>query len=179
MTSRHPLQRRISCIRPTSAEFTIVPVAGHAFSEPGILKALVAATDRFALPADTAGRGMPARSVHPDCGSSGTAATRTADRTRLSSTVKTCPRCPPRPGPLTPGLAELPGEWAATAASLSALHGVPSDIFNSCVCAERSDDVQSRRPPLGARRRSAGAVGSYGREPGPPSDNNQRSNPPA
>ena len=29
-----------------SAEFTIVPVAGHA-SEPGILKALVAATDRL------------------------------------------------------------------------------------------------------------------------------------
>jgi len=35
------------------AEFTIVPVAGHAFSEPGIVEALVAATDRFALQADT------------------------------------------------------------------------------------------------------------------------------
>jgi proline iminopeptidase len=35
-----------------NAEFTIVPVAGHAFSEPGILDALVAATDRFALQAD-------------------------------------------------------------------------------------------------------------------------------
>ena len=35
-----------------NAEFTIVPVAGHAFSEPGILEALVAATDRFALQAD-------------------------------------------------------------------------------------------------------------------------------
>jgi proline iminopeptidase len=34
------------------AEFRIVPVAGHAFSEPGILKALVDATDRFALQAD-------------------------------------------------------------------------------------------------------------------------------
>jgi proline iminopeptidase len=31
------------------AEFKIAPVAGHAFSEPGILEALVAATDRFAL----------------------------------------------------------------------------------------------------------------------------------
>jgi proline iminopeptidase len=31
------------------ADFTIAPVAGHAFSEPGILEALVAATDRFAL----------------------------------------------------------------------------------------------------------------------------------
>ena len=31
-----------------TAQFTIVPVAGHAFSEPGILHALVAATDRFA-----------------------------------------------------------------------------------------------------------------------------------
>ena len=30
------------------AEFRIVPVAGHAFSEPGIVDALVAATDRFA-----------------------------------------------------------------------------------------------------------------------------------
>jgi proline iminopeptidase len=30
------------------AEFTIVPAAGHAFSEPGIVDALVAATDRFA-----------------------------------------------------------------------------------------------------------------------------------
>jgi hypothetical protein len=29
-----------------------VPGAGHAFSEPGIVEALVAATDRFALPAD-------------------------------------------------------------------------------------------------------------------------------
>jgi proline iminopeptidase len=35
-----------------NAEFTIVPVAGHAFSEPGILEALVDATDRFALQAD-------------------------------------------------------------------------------------------------------------------------------
>jgi proline iminopeptidase len=31
------------------AEFKIVPAAGHAFSEPGIVDALVAATDRFAL----------------------------------------------------------------------------------------------------------------------------------
>jgi proline iminopeptidase len=31
------------------AEFKIVPTAGHAFSEPGIVDALVAATDRFAL----------------------------------------------------------------------------------------------------------------------------------
>jgi proline iminopeptidase len=31
-----------------NAEFTIAPVAGHAFSEPGILEELVAATDRFA-----------------------------------------------------------------------------------------------------------------------------------
>ncbi len=30
------------------AQLTIAPVAGHAFSEPGILEALVAATDRFA-----------------------------------------------------------------------------------------------------------------------------------
>lgn len=30
------------------AEFIVAPVAGHAFSEPGILEALVAATDRFA-----------------------------------------------------------------------------------------------------------------------------------
>ena len=30
------------------AEFHLVPDAGHAFSEPGILKALLAATDRFA-----------------------------------------------------------------------------------------------------------------------------------
>jgi proline iminopeptidase len=35
-----------------NAEFTIVPVASHAFSEPGIIDALVAATDRFALSAD-------------------------------------------------------------------------------------------------------------------------------
>ena len=34
------------------ADFTIAPVAGHAFSEPGILEALVAATDRFALQSD-------------------------------------------------------------------------------------------------------------------------------
>ena len=39
-----------------NAEFTIVPVAGHAFSEPGILEALVAATDRFALQPDLAPR---------------------------------------------------------------------------------------------------------------------------
>ena len=39
-----------------TAEFRIVPVAGHAFSEPGILEALVAATDRFALEADMAPR---------------------------------------------------------------------------------------------------------------------------
>ena len=31
------------------ADFTVAPVAGHAFSEPGILEALIAATDRFAL----------------------------------------------------------------------------------------------------------------------------------
>ncbi len=30
------------------AEFQLIPDAGHAFSEPGILKALIAATDRFA-----------------------------------------------------------------------------------------------------------------------------------
>jgi proline iminopeptidase len=30
------------------AEFIVVPTAGHAYSEPGILEALVAATDRFA-----------------------------------------------------------------------------------------------------------------------------------
>jgi proline iminopeptidase len=30
------------------AEFMVVPTAGHAYSEPGILEALVAATDRFA-----------------------------------------------------------------------------------------------------------------------------------
>jgi proline iminopeptidase len=38
------------------AEFRIIPVAGHAFSEPGILGALVAATDRFALEADMTAR---------------------------------------------------------------------------------------------------------------------------
>jgi proline iminopeptidase len=31
-----------------AAEFKIAPRAGHAFSEPGILEALVATTDRFA-----------------------------------------------------------------------------------------------------------------------------------
>ena len=30
------------------ADFQIVPDAGHAFSEPGITAALIAATDRFA-----------------------------------------------------------------------------------------------------------------------------------
>ncbi|MCB1280644.1 MAG: alpha/beta hydrolase, partial [Salinibacterium sp.] len=30
------------------AQFTIVPDAGHAFDEPGILSALIEATDRFA-----------------------------------------------------------------------------------------------------------------------------------
>jgi len=34
------------------AEFRIVPTAGHAFSEPGIIEALVASTDRFAVEAD-------------------------------------------------------------------------------------------------------------------------------
>ena len=38
------------------ADFTIAPVAGHAFSEPGILEALVAATDRFALQSDMTAR---------------------------------------------------------------------------------------------------------------------------
>jgi proline iminopeptidase len=38
------------------AEYTIVPVAGHAFSEAGILEALVAATDRFALESDATAR---------------------------------------------------------------------------------------------------------------------------
>ena len=38
------------------ADFTIAPVAGHAFSEPGILDALVAATDRFALQSDMTAR---------------------------------------------------------------------------------------------------------------------------
>jgi proline iminopeptidase len=38
------------------AEFRIAPVAGHAFSEPGILEALVAATDRFALHSDVTAR---------------------------------------------------------------------------------------------------------------------------
>jgi hypothetical protein len=38
------------------AEFRIEPVAGHAFSEPGILEALVAATDRFALQTDMTAR---------------------------------------------------------------------------------------------------------------------------
>ena len=37
------------------ADFTIAPVAGHAFSEPGILEALVAATDRFALQSEAIG----------------------------------------------------------------------------------------------------------------------------
>ena len=31
------------------AEFHLVPDAGHAFNEPGILARLIAATDRFAL----------------------------------------------------------------------------------------------------------------------------------
>jgi proline iminopeptidase len=39
------------------AEFTIAPVAGHAFSEPGILGALIAATDQFAVQADVTARG--------------------------------------------------------------------------------------------------------------------------
>jgi proline iminopeptidase len=39
-----------------NAEFTIVTVAGHAFSEPGILEALVSATDRFALQVDMTAR---------------------------------------------------------------------------------------------------------------------------
>ena len=30
------------------ADLQIIPVAGHAYSEPGITQALVAATDRFA-----------------------------------------------------------------------------------------------------------------------------------
>ena len=38
------------------AEFRIVPAAGHAFSEPGILDGLVAATDRFALESDMTAR---------------------------------------------------------------------------------------------------------------------------
>jgi proline iminopeptidase len=38
------------------AEFRIVPRAGHAFSEPGILEALVAATDRFVLASDVTTR---------------------------------------------------------------------------------------------------------------------------
>jgi proline iminopeptidase len=38
------------------ADFKIAPVAGHAFSEPGILDALVAATDRFALESDMTAR---------------------------------------------------------------------------------------------------------------------------
>jgi len=38
------------------AEFTIAPAAGHAFSEPGILDALVAATDQFALQSDMSAR---------------------------------------------------------------------------------------------------------------------------
>ena len=38
------------------ADFTIAPVAGHAFSESGILEALVAATDRFALQSDMTAR---------------------------------------------------------------------------------------------------------------------------
>ena len=38
------------------ADFTIAPVAGHAFSEPGILEALVATTDRFALQSDMTAR---------------------------------------------------------------------------------------------------------------------------
>jgi proline iminopeptidase len=38
------------------AEFRIAPVAGHAFSEPGILEALVAATNRFAHEYDTSAR---------------------------------------------------------------------------------------------------------------------------
>jgi proline iminopeptidase len=39
-----------------NAEFTIAPIAGHAFSEAGILEALVAATDRFALESDMTAR---------------------------------------------------------------------------------------------------------------------------
>jgi proline iminopeptidase len=35
--------------RLPGAEFVVVPDAGHAFSEPGILDALVRATDRFAV----------------------------------------------------------------------------------------------------------------------------------
>jgi proline iminopeptidase len=38
------------------AEFMIAPAAGHAFSEPGILDALVAATDQFALQSDMSAR---------------------------------------------------------------------------------------------------------------------------
>jgi proline iminopeptidase len=30
------------------ADFQLIPDAGHAYNEPGILKALIAATDRFA-----------------------------------------------------------------------------------------------------------------------------------
>jgi proline iminopeptidase len=32
------------------AELIVAPTAGHAYSEPGIVEALVAATDRFARP---------------------------------------------------------------------------------------------------------------------------------
>jgi hypothetical protein len=65
MTSRHRLLPRTSCIRPgRQADFKIAPVAGHAFSEPGILDALVAATDRFALESD-----MTARSACPSTSS--------------------------------------------------------------------------------------------------------------
>jgi proline iminopeptidase len=39
-----------------TAEFKVAPVAGHAFSEPGILEELVAATDQFALASDLSGR---------------------------------------------------------------------------------------------------------------------------
>ncbi len=34
--------------RPPDAEFVVVPDAGHAFTEPGILDALIRATARFA-----------------------------------------------------------------------------------------------------------------------------------
>ena len=40
----------------SNSETSAVPVAGHAFSEPGSSRALVAATDRFALQADLAPR---------------------------------------------------------------------------------------------------------------------------
>jgi proline iminopeptidase len=38
------------------AEFRIVPAAGHAFSGPGIVDALVAATDRYALESERTAR---------------------------------------------------------------------------------------------------------------------------